>query len=339
MQKSIAVHLRQAALNRRHLDRLRKASDDSHPIFSGIPHVIMSLENPYYKSSMDPRVAHSQLSSLGSKIEHIKGSYGSPENSLIIHHPKDLDAIKAVAKNMGQESLIYSRHGQHEMHFLNGDAEGTVQTGSGHLLFNKEPHDNYSTVLHHGQPIHFAYNFGNDTPHMLDLVHFSNQKGLNSIDPEFQGSARAGRELENQKTSRLILGAAGVNVPGHNYTHAYGMNSGVPESIFGGSVKYHIKVPKHKIYDLSSDPEGILDDVRKQYHTLYAPNESAMAHPDLVHHEIKKRGYQGFSVSGHPDPLFANTVMLYNKIPVRKKHKDSVASAVIAPDQSLSTKV
>lgn len=162
---------------------------------------------------------------------------------------------------------------------------------------------------------------------VYNLVHFSSKKGLKEIDPSFQGSAMAGKEKGNIQRSRDILNQIGINVQPANYIHTYMADTGAPESMFERSpAKYRLKADKSKIYDLSKDPEGVFQAVKDKYPSAYYPGDHALAHPDLVHNEIKQKGYKGWTVSGHPQPRFRDTVMLYEKTPAEEIQKEPEAA-------------
>lgn len=146
------------AMNTHH--SLQKSDHESHPIFSGTPHVIMSLDNPMYSTDgTSKEAAMHELHRYGSKIEPAQGMYKKKENSIIIHNPSDLTKIKNLARRLGQESIIFSHNGKHQMMFLHGDQAGGSVSGEGHVIHSETPNDFYTTVHHKGKPIHFTYNF------------------------------------------------------------------------------------------------------------------------------------------------------------------------------------
>jgi len=157
----------------------------------------------------------------------------------------------------------------------------------------------------------------------LDLVHFSNNEGLDTLTPNKQGTAKAGKEHQTLSSSRAILDAQNREYTKTPFLHTYTANSGDAESIFRSApAKYHIRMPKDKIYDLGQDKMNIFQQVKEENSSLYAPNEHAMSHPDLVHRKIKDAGYLGFNVGNHPHPRFRDAVMFYHDIPVMGKDHD-----------------
>lgn len=157
----------------------------------------------------------------------------------------------------------------------------------------------------------------------IDLVHFGQKPGLTSLSPSYQGTAKQGREGKSIETSRYLLDAQNKKYNKSPYLHTYIANTGDAEPIFQSApAKYHIRLPKDKIYDLSRDPEGILRNIKEEHSDVYAPNEHPMSHPDLVHSAIKDAGYLGWRVGNHPDERFRDAVMFYHDIPVVGKDHD-----------------
>ena len=151
----------------------------------------------------------------------------------------------------------------------------------------------------------------------MDLVHFSNTAGLENLSSSHQGSAGAGREDKNISSSRSILDAQKRDYKKQPYLHTYVANTGDAESMFNNApAKYHIRMPKDKIYDLSQDKLGIFEQVKNDHKGLYAPGEHAISHPDLVHSKIRDAGFLGFKVGSHPDSRFRDSVMFYHDVPV-----------------------
>ncbi len=109
----------------------------------------------------------------------IHGKYGAPEMSFIVHHKPELpspvgyqkafmvhhkstsehESIRKLGKKYNQESVIHSKGGQNEMHFVTGQHAGTHHKGEGHEL-KPAADDYYSEVSHpSGSKTKFALNF------------------------------------------------------------------------------------------------------------------------------------------------------------------------------------
>lgn len=168
---------------------------------------------------------------------------------------------------------------------------------------------------------------------LLNLIHFSRHPDLKEIDPAFQFSGQAGQERKRIKSSREFLHYHDPNFNPINYIHTYSADKNEEaEGMFNNMPRYHIKVPANSIYDLSEDKDNIFEDVKNKNLNLYAPNEHALNHPDLVHAAIKSRGYNGWKVSNHSDPLFSKSVMLYHSVPVKENHEGELSATKLNPE-------
>lgn len=130
----------------------------------GQHHFIFSVENPLHPSKLAVTPTHEQalqyLKDQGEDVMEAHGHYGSPERSLIVMNPKNPTGLKQLVQDLGQESIIHSKNGKHEMHFLNGPNRGQVIHGEGTEVYGKQPADMFTTVKdEHGDPIHFKHNF------------------------------------------------------------------------------------------------------------------------------------------------------------------------------------
>jgi len=160
----------------------------------------------------------------------------------------------------------------------------------------------------------------NDTH--IDLIHYSTAPDLKNISPDYQGSAdTAGAEKKRIENSRGDLEWKGYPNTPVNFTHAYKAGEGEAEAIFIGKPRYHIKANKQKIYDLATDPAGIINETRKEHAGAYSPGQSTMHHSDLVFNKLKQKGYIGWHDSRK------NVVGLFNDVPVDQNHTGGDLSA------------
>lgn len=128
-------------------------------------HFLFSPENPKgpakFKMTAPELVGH--LRTLGEDAQHVKGKYGSEENSVLINNPKDIEGLKTLASNLGQESSIHSKGGHHVAHYHHGEHAGKVSLGSGTQWHEKAPKDFYSTISTPEGDKHFSHNIDWDT--------------------------------------------------------------------------------------------------------------------------------------------------------------------------------
>lgn len=136
----------------------------SHPIFSGSAFGLMSGESPRFPASQKP--THENLVNVlrnqGIAFEETHGRYDDPERSVIIHSPTR-EMMHHLGKHFGQESVVYSNGGKHELLYTNGEHEGKsrlTKPGSEAISWFHEAPENYYTHLpNHG---YFGINFDFD---------------------------------------------------------------------------------------------------------------------------------------------------------------------------------
>jgi hypothetical protein len=117
-----------------------------------------------------------------------------------------------------------------------------------------------------------------------DMLHFDHYSNLNTptatLDPKFYGSGMRGAEARRGGTKTTSLYPAGAK----------------PEAELANKTKYRVSVPADKMYDMSSDPEGL----RANAHS-YSDAEDA----------IKEAGYAGYHTPTHENPLFRGQGRLF----------------------------
>ncbi len=109
-----------------------------HPLFSGAyPVGLMAGEKPLTTPSVQGGDAalRKMLQDQGLKFEETPGSYGSPENSFIVHGPTR-EQMYQMGKALGQESVVYSNKGNHELLYTNGPNDGKAHPGHSHYGFH-----------------------------------------------------------------------------------------------------------------------------------------------------------------------------------------------------------
>jgi hypothetical protein len=126
------------------------------------PHILMSVENPYYDVSSN--INHEEAKGIlsgGGKLKNVhsaKGKYGKPENTIFISNPTQAQQVLArkVAEQTGQDSVIESDGFSHKMVTVNSPEKGKTINGKGTTWHEQEPED-YYTTLPTGE--HFTHNF------------------------------------------------------------------------------------------------------------------------------------------------------------------------------------
>lgn len=153
------------------------------------PHSLMSAENPLFpvKSKLSNSEAVQKLRDMGEDAHATVGSYGKPENSMIIYHPKNQKAIEDFARDLGQESIIHSDGANHKMVMVNGENAGKHHPGQGTQWHAQKPED-YYTVLPDGRI--FTHDFDFNTLHG-DLSK-AGKGGAEAPGPAHKPTAQAG---------------------------------------------------------------------------------------------------------------------------------------------------
>ena len=125
-------------------------------------HFLFSAENPMHPHKNELKMDHKQtlahLKSKGYNANEVKGHYGAPETSIMVHgvNPKQAGELHGIASKLGQDSSIYSQNGKHEMLYHHGENAGKKVTGEGTAFHSEKPKDMYTT-LPNGK--HFTHNF------------------------------------------------------------------------------------------------------------------------------------------------------------------------------------
>lgn len=135
-----------------------------HPVLSGGTWGAMSGEKPKFGAQVEATHENlvKTLKTMGLRFQETHGRYDEPERSVLIHNPR-LDQMKTLGKLFGQESVIHSQGGKHELHYTNGPDEGklrgTVPGQPAHEWFEHPPQDVYTHIPGNG---YFRVNFDMD---------------------------------------------------------------------------------------------------------------------------------------------------------------------------------
>lgn len=139
-----------------------------HPVTSGGTFGLLSGENPRGPTETTPTHENliNHLKQMGLKHEVVQGHYGSPETSVLVHNPTR-DQMVSLGKRFGQESVIHSSGGKHELVYTHGPDAGKVHTANTHEFFKEPPKDFYTELPGHG---HFRINFDFSKPPQLPVI-------------------------------------------------------------------------------------------------------------------------------------------------------------------------
>lgn len=120
-----------------------------HPLFSGANSVgIMTADAPRFPSTETGGELglKQHLDNLGLKHETTHGSYGAPESSFIIHNPTR-EQMFHLGHSHGQEAVVYSQNGKHELLFTHGPNQGKFHPALPSMTHSNEKPDDYYTHL------------------------------------------------------------------------------------------------------------------------------------------------------------------------------------------------
>ncbi len=139
-----------------------------HPLFNGSQSVgMISGENPRFPAQAAGHQALGEhLKQIGLKHEERDGRYGSPEKSYMVYGPTR-EQMYQLGQSFGQESVVYSQGGKHELLYTNGPQAGRFHPGIDHEFFQQEPEDYYTNMPELGG--YMRLNFDFDTLHPTNL--------------------------------------------------------------------------------------------------------------------------------------------------------------------------
>lgn len=197
-----------------------------HPALKGGHVVILGGEKPLFP--VTGPVGHAALGQMleqkGFDYEPCHGKYeGDKQPSYIVHVRNDGEdeTLKGIASRMGQESVVHSEGGKHQLVFLNGENKGkaTAPTAGLEWYGDNEPDDNYTTLYGaSGEPLgHFKYNmdFTNpmvpDGPGPMVDVPEAAQQVLKSAIESYRGVLLDLRKRETDRLSKKLNPGMGAD--------------------------------------------------------------------------------------------------------------------------------
>ncbi len=160
-----------------------------HPLFGKGTVGIMTAEAPRFQSEPGGNEALSnELKTIGLRHEDTHGSYGGPEHSLIIHGPTR-EQMFHLGHKFGQEAVVYSQDGKHEMLYTNGPHSGKAHPALPQINFSQsQPKDFYTHIPGRG---YVTLHFGDD-------MHETPVKGTMPLELQMQKPALSKREIALQ---------------------------------------------------------------------------------------------------------------------------------------------
>ena len=313
-------------------------------------HFLFSAENPTVEPKL--KMSHEQVLELlrdkGYKAESIKRLYGGkPEKSILIHRPnrKSIRHLQNLARDLGQESSIYSNGYRHEMHFHNGPNTGQHIKGQGTNFHRKNhlPQDNYSSL---NDGTHFTHNFDFNTfhPHEKSLLH-EMKKTEDFVKVNFKKSEiipshiTEKHPLENPNPETKLIHYSpvqGLKVidpnfhgerhideevkqgpPKHKLSFFY-LKGAKPESVVttGVKSKYIASLGNKKLYDIGKDPEEIHNELKEK--SLNNQMNPGIVSKEDYHKAIRDKGYNGIYNSSL-NPTMSKVIGMFSPVEVNEE--------------------
>ncbi len=119
-----------------------------HPLFHGGATVgLLTADAPRFPSAQGGNHALKQdLDQLGLKYDKTQGSYGGPEESFVVYGGTR-EQLYGLGKKYGQEAVVHSQDGRHELLYTNGPHDGKFHPSLPTMGYSKHQPDDYYTTL------------------------------------------------------------------------------------------------------------------------------------------------------------------------------------------------
>lgn len=192
-----------------------KAPTPEHPLFTGSTSVgMISGENPRYPArQVGHEVLGEALKQLGLKSQTKEGMYGTPEKSHMVFGATREQMFK-LGQHFGQDSVVYSQGGKHELLYTNGHNAGRYHPSLDHEFFKEAPTDYYTHMPEMGGYLRLNFDFDTLEQAKLDQEH--SVEALNSRSSVKAPLSKAEIQKAIAQSLRKGLGAMTLAHP-----HAY----------------------------------------------------------------------------------------------------------------------
>lgn len=192
-----------------------------HPLFSGKTTVgMISGENPRFQGQATGHEAVGQaLKQMGLKAQPREGRYGAPERSWMVFGPTR-EQMYQLGQYFGQESVVYSEGGRHELLYTNGPNAGRYHPALDHEFFHQPPEDYFTHMPELGGYLRLNFDWDKLHPTNLGQTHAVDALGTRAQhagnQPLEQPTMKSGDlKLALAATLRKALAEAGVEPPPH----------------------------------------------------------------------------------------------------------------------------
>ncbi len=166
---------------------------------------------------------------MGLKYEKTHGSYGGPEESYVVHGPTR-EQMHQLGHAFGQEAIVYSQNGNHELHYTHGENKGKYHPSFPGVNYhgNTQPEDYYTHLPGHG---YFTLNFNFDKLHDSPVKHT-----IQTNDPAHPVHALVSKAEIKKALASLIKSAI---APSSKHPNSYAWHE--------GHISYHQRTVGHGV--------------------------------------------------------------------------------------------
>jgi hypothetical protein len=180
-----------------------------HPLFNGKTSVgMISGENPRFPAQAQGHQALGEaLKQMGVKHEEREGRYGAPEKSYMVYGPSR-EQMYQLGKTFGQESVVYSNGGRHELLYTNGPSAGKFHPALDAEFFRHAPEDYYTNMPELGGFLRL--NFDWDHLHSTNLLQDAAVQALHdraAAQANVQPPQQADRAVTKAEIAQGLAGA------------------------------------------------------------------------------------------------------------------------------------
>lgn len=182
---------------------------EAHPLFNGKTSVgMISGENPRFPAQASGHGALGEaLMQMGIKHEEREGRYGAPEKSYMVYGPSR-EQMYQLGKMFGQESVVFSNGGKHELLYTNGPKAGKFHPALNSEWFKHPPEDYYTNMPELGGFLRL--NFDWDQLHPTNLHQDAAVQALHdraAAQANTQPPVQADRTVTKSEIARGLAGA------------------------------------------------------------------------------------------------------------------------------------
>jgi len=164
-----------------------------HPLFSKGTVGIVTAEKPQFPTAAGGNASLSaEMQAMGLHHEPTHGSYGERVAAFLVHNPTREQMFR-LGRKFGQESVVYSQDGRHEMLYTHGPNAGKAHGGLPQVHFSpNQPRDYYTHLPGRGYV----------TLHFTDELHDTPARG--TMPMEMQTEMQGGTPLTKSEMRQIL---------------------------------------------------------------------------------------------------------------------------------------